>query len=105
MDRIHFYEEVYSIVREIPYGKVSTYGEIARLTGKPQCSRMVGQALFHASKEQHLPCHRVVNSQGRLAPNWQEQKELLEKEGITFKSNGRVNISQHIWDTTGDEKK
>lgn len=105
MDRIHFYEEVYSIVREIPYGKVFTYGEIARLIGKPQCSRMVGQALFHAPSKRHLPCHRVVNSQGRLVPNWQEQKKLLEKEGITFKSNRCVNISRHLWNTTGDEEK
>lgn len=42
---------------------------------------MVGQALSHAPEEQHLPCHRVVNSQGRLVPGWQKQKELLEKKG------------------------
>lgn len=104
MDRTRFYEEIYSIVKEIPYGKVSTYGEIARLAGKPQYSRIVGQALFHAPEEQHLPCHRVVNSQGRLAPDWQEQKELLEKEGVIFKSNGCVNMSGHLWNTTGSEE-
>jgi len=81
MDRAQFYKEVYSIIKEIPYGNVSTYGKIAQLIGKPQCSRMVGQALSHAPEEQHLPCHRVVNSQGRLVPGWQKQKELLEKEG------------------------
>lgn len=48
MDRLQFYEEVYSIVREIPVGRVMTYGQIALLVGKPQCSRMVGQAMFHA---------------------------------------------------------
>lgn len=104
MDRTRFYEEVYSIVKEIPHGKVSTYGEIARLTGRPKCSRMVGQAMFHAPEEQHLPCHRVVNSQGRPAPGWQEQKELLENEGVTFKSNGCVNMSRHLWNTTGVEE-
>lgn len=92
MDRAQFYKEVYSIIKEIPYGNVSTYGKIAQLIGKPQCSRMVGQALSHAPEEQHLPCHRVVNSQGRLVPGWQKQKELLEKEGITFKPNGCVNM-------------
>lgn len=104
MDRTHFYEEVYSIVKEIPYGRVSTYGEIARLAGSPKCSRMVGQAMFHAPAGQHLPCHRVVNSQGRPVPGWQEQKELLEKEGVTFKSNGCVNMSRHLWNTTGVEE-
>ena len=79
MDRAQFYKEVYSITKEIPYGNVFTYGKIA----------------------QHLPCHRVVNSQGRLVPSWQKQKELLEKEGITFKRNGCVNMSKHLWDITG----
>ena len=83
MDRAQFYKEVYSIIKEIPYGNVSTYGKIAQLIGKPQCSRM------------------VVNSQGRLVPGWQKQKELLEKEGITFKPNGCVNMPKHLWDTTG----
>ena len=83
MDRAQFYKEVYSITKEIPYGNVFTYGKIAQLIGNPQYSRMVGQALSYAPKEEDLPCHRVVNSQGRLVPSWQKQKELLEKEGIT----------------------
>ena len=87
--------------KEIPYGNVFTYGKIAQLIGNPQYSRMVGQALSHAPKEEDLPCHRVVNSQGRLVPSWQKQKELLEKEGITFKRNGCVNMSKHLWDITG----
>ena len=101
MDRAQFYKEVYSITKEIPYGNVFTYGKIAQLIGNPQYSRMVGQALSHAPKEEDLPCHRVVNSQGRLVPSWQKQKELLEKEGITFKRNGCVNMSKHLWDITG----
>ena len=80
-----FYTEVYNIVKEIPEGNVVTYGQLAKLARRPQCSRMVGQAMFNAPRELNLPCHRVVNSQGRLAPNWTEQRELLEKEGIAFK--------------------
>ena len=80
MDRAQFYKEVYSITKEIPYGNVFTYGKIAQLIGNPQYSRMVGQALSHAPKEEDLPCHRIVNSQGRLVPSWQKQKELLEKQ-------------------------
>ena len=55
MDRAQFYKEVYSITKEIPYGNVFTYGKIAQLIGNPQYSRMVGQALSHAPKEEDLP--------------------------------------------------
>ena len=69
---------------------------------------MVGQALSYAPKEEDLPCHRVVNSQGRLVPSWQKQKELLEKEGITFKRNGCVKYVQtlmgHYWFTHIDNR-
>ena len=79
MDRAQFYKEVYSITKEIPYGNVFTYGKIAQLIGNPQYSRMVGQALSYAPKEEDLPCHRVVNSQGRLAgrnkKNYWKKKE------------------------------
>lgn len=74
-----------------------TYGQLAKLARRPQCSRMVGQVMFNAPRELNLPCHRVVNSQGRLAPNWTEQRELLEKEGIAFKKNGCVDLKKHIW--------
>ena len=92
-----FYTEVYNIVKEIPEGNVVTYGQLAKLARRPQCSRMVGQGMFHPPRELNLPCHRVVNSQGRLAPNWTEQRELLEKEGIAFKKNGCVDLKKHIW--------
>ena len=96
-----FYMEVYNIVKEIPEGNVVTYGQLAKLArprkGRPQCSRRGGKAMFNAPRELNLPCHRVVNSQGRLAPNWTEQRELLEKEGIAFKKNGCVDLKKHIW--------
>ena len=91
MDRIQFYEIIYSIVKEIPVGYVMTYGQ------------MVGWAMFHAPKEWCLPCHRVVNSQGRLVPGWQEQKALLEKEGVTLKANGCVNMKLHQWQPADHE--
>lgn len=97
MERDLFYQEVYSIVKLIPSGCVMTYGQIARLMGKPQCSRIVGQAMFHAPEGMNLPCHRVVNSRGRIVPSWHEQQTLLEQEGITFKENGCVNLKQHLW--------
>lgn len=97
MDKNSFSQEVYDVVRQIPEGCVISYGQIARLIGRPQCSRMVGQAMFHAPEELHLPCHRVVNSQGRLVPSWEDQRSLLEKEGITFRKNGYVDLSKHEW--------
>lgn len=97
MEGRSFYEEAYSIVEEIPEGKVLTYGEIARLAGKPQCSRMVGQALGRVPQGRNLPCHRVVNSQGRLVPGWADQRAMLEKEGVSFKPNGCIDMAQHLW--------
>ena len=90
MDKTSFGEEVYSVVASIPPGRVLTYGQIAY--------RMVGQAMHNAPEEQNLPCHRVVNSQGRLAPFWPEQRELLEKEGTVFKKNGCVDIKASGWE-------
>ena len=54
-----FYTEVYNIVREIPEGCVVTYGQLAKLARRPQCSRMVGQAMFNVPKGLNLPCHRI----------------------------------------------
>ncbi len=93
-----FYNEVYSIVASIPAGRVLTYGQIAYLVGKSQCSRMVGQAMHNAPAGRNLPCHRVVNSLGRPAPFWPEQRELLEKEGIIFKKNGCVDVAVYGWE-------
>lgn len=70
MYKEEFQQEVYNVVAAIPPGRVVTYGQIAYLIGKPQCSRMVGHAMHNVSAELRLPCHRVVNSQGRLAPFW-----------------------------------
>lgn len=62
-----FCNEVYSVVREIPAGSVTTYGDIAALLGMPQYSRMVGRALRQVPAGLNLPCHRVVNAIGRIS--------------------------------------
>ncbi|MCD7902123.1 MAG: MGMT family protein [Bacteroides sp.] len=92
-----FYQEVYEIVKEIPEGCVTTYGEIAQLLGRPNNSRMVGNALSVVPIDLSLPCHRVVNAQGRLVPGWIEQKQLLMVEGVIFRTNGYVNMKQCRW--------
>lgn len=97
VDTKAFYNEVYSVVKEIPEGKVITYGEIALLLGQPQYSRMVGRALGQVPSDLSLPCHRVVNAQGRLAPGWDEQKSLLQAEGVIFRKNGEVDMKKSRW--------
>ena len=100
-----FYKDVYSVVKEIPSGKVISYGEIARFIGWPQHSRMVGKVMSAIPKELKLPCHRVVNSLGKMAPHWPEQKELLLLEGVLFRKNGCVNMKCCIWDWEAYEEK
>ena len=93
--------DVYNIVRQIPRGQVLTYGDIARLAGHPHLSRLVGHLLSTVPSSLHLPCHRVVNAMGRLAPNWPEQQKLLEAEGVTVEAgkNGtaRIRLKDYRW--------
>lgn len=89
--------QVLSVVDEVPIGKVSTYGAIAYLIGRPKNARLVGKILSMSEYFGNYPCHRVVASNGRLAPNFPSQKELLEQEGITFKDDNHVNIQKHLW--------
>jgi len=101
------FKEIYIIVKKIPKGKVATYGQIAlRLRSGPYGSRInvsartVGWAL-HANSDPKVPCHRVVNIEGRLAPNFAfdgevEQRRRLNSEGITFKKD-RVDLEKHLW--------
>ena len=90
--------EILSVVEEIPEGKVATYGQIASLIGREKNSRLVGKVLSMAEYYGKYPCHRVVNSQGRLAPCWAEQRALLEAEGVTFRKNGCVDMKKCQWE-------
>ena len=93
-----FGEDVLNIVSQIPRGKVTTYGHIAALAGWPSHARMVGRTLRYMPGAETLPCHRVVNIVGRTAPGWSRQRILLEEEGVTFKANGHVDMSKHLWE-------
>lgn len=92
-----FVEGVYQVVAAIPEGKVLTYGRVAALAGWPNHSRMVGRLMRESPVQLNLPCHRVVNNAGRLAPRWKEQEELLKLEGVTLKPNGCVDVKKHLW--------
>lgn len=88
---------IYSIIEEIPIGYVATYGQIARLIGKPKNARLVGRALKMSFQYGDFPCHRVVNHQGRISPGWPEQIDLLKREGVTFKDDYHVDLKKHQW--------
>ena len=98
----NFYEKVYDIVAQIPKGKVTTYGCIAMRLGNIRLSRLVGNALHANTDPVNVPCHRVVNREGKLAPMYvfggiDVQKERLENEGVEFKSNGLVDMNKYRW--------
>ena len=94
-----FLYQVLAVVEEIPKGKVATYGQIAKLIGREKNARLVGRALRISSLyDGSYPCHRVVNSSGRLVPGWDEQKVLLLEEGAFFKDNGQVDLKKCQWD-------
>ena len=90
--------EILSVVAEIPEGKVASYGQIARLIGRDRNARLVGKVLSMAEYYGDYPCHRVVNSAGRLAPYFFEQRGRLLDEGVTFRPNGCVDMARCRWD-------
>ena len=89
--------QVLSVVGEIPEGKVASYGQIAALVGREKNARLIGRILSMSEFYGDYPCHRVVNASGRTAPHFHEQRELLEQEGIIFKTNGCVDMDQCRW--------
>lgn len=90
--------EVLSVVDEIPPGKVASYGQIARLIGRDNNSRLVGKVLSRADGYGDYPCHRVVNHAGRLAPHFPEQRDLLLAEKVRFKNENHVDMKSCRWD-------
>ena len=99
-----FFENVYEAVQLIPRGKVATYGQIARMIGAPRSSRAVGYALHANPRPGVIPCHRVVNREGRLAPAFafggpEIQAQLLESEGVEVDENFTVDLDVYLWKT------
>ena len=94
------FEKIYEVVKSIPKGKVATYGQVALLAGNPRWARVVGYALHVNPEPGIIPCHRVVNREGRVAPGFAfggegVQKQLLESEGIVFESGGRIDLGKY----------
>lgn len=95
------YPLVYEIVREIPRGKVATYGQIAKLLGLPHHARHVGFALSNLAVDSTVPWYRVVNAQGKIHPRHggqpSFQRQRLEAEGIVFNQHDRIPLKVYQW--------
>lgn len=100
----NFFDNVYEVVRLIPYGRATSYGTIAKYLGAGRSSRMVGWAMNAAhSQKKPVPAHRVVNRNGLLTGkhhfvNPYRMQELLEQEGIIVKNDKIVNFKKVFWD-------
>ncbi|HMQ10681.1 MAG TPA: MGMT family protein [Oligoflexia bacterium] len=102
LEQGQFFKKVYLQVKKIPYGQVSTYGEIAKQIGFKHYARHVGYALNAVKKEDGVPWHRVVNAHGKISLRKEGlanflQKELLKQEGVVFDDSGKINLNLYRW--------
>jgi methylated-DNA-protein-cysteine methyltransferase-like protein len=101
------YERIYAVVRQIPVGRVATYGQVASIVG--DCTaRMVGYAMAATPVGSDVPWQRVINAQGKISPRGdhlgsEEQRLRLEEEGVHFDANGKVDWAQVRWAGPGVE--
>ncbi len=97
---VSFKDKVYSLAKQIPKGKVATYGQLAKMVGSPKASRAVGMCMSTNKTPETIPCHRVVASNGKLTGyafgGVNKKQEILEKEGVKFLGH-KVNLSVSIW--------
>jgi methylated-DNA-protein-cysteine methyltransferase related protein len=97
------YTRIYDVVRRIPWGKVATYGQVADLAGLYGKARLVGYALYQVPLESDVPWQRVVNAKGEISYSVAReggdhlQRNLLEQEGIKFKTNGSIDLQADRW--------
>ncbi|HEY2596007.1 MAG TPA: MGMT family protein [Chloroflexota bacterium] len=98
-----FPDQVYAIVRQVPAGRVITYGAIARVLGDPRKARQVGWALAATPLESPpIPAHRVVNALGDIpgghaSPRYRMHRKKLEAEAVVFGQDGRVDLERYLW--------
>ncbi|WP_127957658.1 MGMT family protein [Serratia microhaemolytica] len=95
-----FKQRVIMIVAAIPYGKVTTYGTVAKLAGSPRAARQVGGVLRNLPPNSTLPWHRVVNRYGQISQqgeDFQRQRQALRAEGIHFNPQGQIDLQREGW--------
>ena len=98
----NFFERVYAVARHIPYGKVTSYGAIAKILGASRSARMVGWAMNASHNLEDVPAHRVVNRKGLLTgkhhfDGTNLMQQLLESEGIEVIDNQIIDFEKHFW--------
>ena len=103
LNNLDFFQRVYFVVKNIPFGKVTSYGAIANYLGSPQSSRVVGWAMNNSHSNNDIPAHRVVNRNGMLTgkhhfPGSNLMEEILENEGIKVENNIIVDFENYFWD-------
>lgn len=103
----NFYQKVYEVARKIPYGRVTSYGAIAKAIGAAKSARMVGYAMNGAAAMQDVPAHRVVNRNGLLTgkhhfSGTHLMQQLLESEGVEIKEDKVQNFKTTFWDPMCD---
>jgi methylated-DNA-protein-cysteine methyltransferase-like protein len=103
MSNENFFERVYNVARQIPYGKVTSYGAIAKALGTARSARMVGWAMNASHNLDDVPAHRVVNRNGLLTGKFHFEgtnlmQQLLESEGIEVIENQIVDLEKHFWE-------
>jgi methylated-DNA-protein-cysteine methyltransferase-like protein len=96
------YDRIYAVVRQIPHGRVATYGQVAKIAGLRGHARQVGYALHAAPSTGSIPWHRVINAKGEISPRSEPgfetiHRAVLEREGVSFDGNGRVSFRRHRW--------
>lgn len=87
------YAQIYAAVRKVPKGKVATYGQIAKMAGLGPRARQVGYALA-ALEDAKVPWHRIINAKGEISLRGNEQRILLEEEGVVFSPKGRIDLEK-----------
>lgn len=108
VDEKSYREKVYAIVREIPAGRVMTYGQIAGMLGEGYTPRTVGYVM-HAAETEKVPWQRVINSQGACSTGKMTmpvnlQQKMLEDEGVVFNEKGKCDLSVYTWFPEGYEE-
>ena len=94
------YELIWSVVSEIPAGRVATYGQVAQAAGLPGRARLVGRALKNLPADSVVPWHRVLGAGGRISlqgDSAELQEELLREEGVSFLKKGRADLARRAW--------
>jgi len=102
-----FTERALRVIRSIPEGKVASYGQVAALSGSPKAARQVVRILHTLSTSEKLPWHRIIGAHGAISlPNgagFEEQKSLLETEGVRVAEDGRIDLARYSWTPSLEE--